>query len=741
MAGMEDVGLRAVVENVTGFVRDMKRIGGLTEDFAEKIFDLGTQIGSSGLESFGMQALSASEGLASLNPYAMLAMIAVKELGREIGSVASSIKNAFVFAINLAISILKILKNTVITIINVALSPFRKAWDMISNTLSRIFTIATGILTANTIRRLGQVISEAGQQALEAGINFQVLQTRLLGLAARQILNEDETLTFADALGTATDKSKQLLDWVVKLSLTAPISTDAIANTLTLATSYGLAEDAAKDMTTAVLTFSSGMGLTDLAQRRIIENFGQMIQQGKLTSQELRDMGRGAFVPVNDLLNRTAELLGMTADEFDGTAGSINAFAAKAGLDPTMAIMEAFIDLTEEEFPGAIKRMGSTIQGLRQRFSNLVDSIIGLNVLKPSLDLLGQTIGNLFDKIAESGLIQTTSEAIGKSLSFLVEDLLGSLPSAEEMVSKIEGFLAKILMALGQIRNGDYLGALATIGVPQGLLDFIDKMVNWKNTDFGIWIGNLKDTFDTLKNWWDENGDTIKEAALIAIGRIADALGLGGLAEKLTPENPIENYLKFKDVGGEGPDVDKIVETIENITNKILFFIELVQNLPNIFQELAPHFLFLAELFLLLTHPLLGLIALLPVTAFLFGDMLENMVKNFAEKWPEFKQGGKDLIQGLLSGISDWWIDKVLPWAEDAINAFIDLIPEFVREKLGIEHVNFTAPRRVDAPVRPSSNTNNSKTYNINVDANYSRIQSPAGIGDDLSVLLSGIGP
>jgi len=515
------------------------------------------------------------------------------ELGREISSFVSG-------ALKIAITTFNVLKEVVTKVVRFALSPFKKAWDAVTGAIRRVAEIATGILIAGTIRKLGQAIKEAASSALEAGIGFQVMEVRLKGLAARQIYNSGVTENFGEALDLASGKAEELLDWVVKLSLKAPISTEAIADTLTLATSYGLAETEAKKMTTAVLQFASGMGLTDIAQRRIIENFGQMIQQGKITSMELRDMGRGAFVPVNDLLNRTGELLGINTKELGITAQSLNDFAKREGLDPTITILEAFIQMIETEFPGAIERMGATIQGLRQRFQNLVRSMVGLNILKPSLDLLGETIGAIFDAIAGDDQFGEITKDIGLELRGLVQGLIDNLPTIEEMVVSIKGWLTDIKTALKFISEGDWKSALLSLGIPQSTLDFLDKITALKDNEtlIAFWE-NITGGLQNIKDFWEQNKEPIIEAVKVAIGEIADALGID------LPDSPGESFLKWT----ENLDATDVINKINDIKDAIILFIEKVKELPAKIEKLIPWVIALGKAAFFLKYPLLAIAA------------------------------------------------------------------------------------------------------------------------------------
>ena len=114
--------------------------------------------------------------------------------------------------------------------------------------------------------------------------------------------------------------TKEQLTWLQKLAVTTPYDNNDISNMYTLARSYDFADDKARQMTDDITNFASGMGLTSEEMQRVIINFGQLQAQGKLNGQELRDLARGSFVPINAILDKMKTKLGLTTEEFDKIA-------------------------------------------------------------------------------------------------------------------------------------------------------------------------------------------------------------------------------------------------------------------------------------------------------------------------------------------------------------------------------------------------------------------------------------
>jgi hypothetical protein len=392
----------------------------------------------------------------------------------------------------------------------------------------------------------------------------------------------------------------------------------------------------------------------------------------------------------------------------------VNKFAKEAGLDSVMTFMQAFIDMTETEFAGAIERMGATVSGLRVRFKNLVSTMLGLFVLKPSLDLLGGSISKIFDKIAESEKIQTISKEIGEGLKEIVEDLLGEMPSVEVIVSKIETALENVRDALAMFREGDLAGGLSALGVPQSFIDFIGKIQAFTTSEkFTTFLDNVNMAFGNLKEFWGTNGDTIKEALRIAVGDIADALGIK------TPENMGGGFLKWT----EDIDATQIVETIESITLAITDFITAVQNIPTIWEENKWVFAAIGAAFLALRYPILS--ATLAV-----GGLI-------ALYWVELQKAWDAGMGIWWESVTTWFRDVFTPWLSGVASSIATVFAGGIMGQSGGAPTGFGQPASTTTSAPTSQNVT---YYSFDVSASYGQTQSPAGISDDLAVLTSKLG-
>ena len=192
---------------------------------------------------------------------------------------------------------------------NIIIGGIRKFGD----SLKRIFEITIGMNLDRLLWGLGRRLRDIGAMAADAAVNFQLLSIRMRGLLLQETM-ENNVVDYAGALDLAAEKAEKLVRWISKTAVETIFGAEEIANVYTLAMSYDYTSDRAKEITESVLNFATGMGLGNQEMQRIIENFGQMKAQGKLAGTELRDLARGAFVPVNAVLMQMDKNLGLIAD-------------------------------------------------------------------------------------------------------------------------------------------------------------------------------------------------------------------------------------------------------------------------------------------------------------------------------------------------------------------------------------------------------------------------------------------
>lgn len=396
------------------------------------------------------------------------------------------------------------------------------------DSVKRIVETALGVLLRDAIRGLIDMFQELGGQIIDAGNEFQVLTIRLNGMNLDEAMKSgrdlgdvmarmggeindidfskiiDGTKTFAESMADASVQTRDQLTWIQALSAATPFNSTDIANTYALARSYGFADVEARRLTKDITDFSASMGLSSDSIVNIVQNLGTMDARGKITFTAIRNLTRSAFLPLDDVLGRVAEKLGTTTEE-------LTAMISKPGEGvPAQLFIDAFQEMVEQEprFIGAAGRLGKSFQAASENAVDLWRNIGGASIVMPILDVLGGKISDLvgqFVTFNEAGdLIKTdkwlamvdAADRIGSSLSDIATELLGLLPSTEQVADGIVNALEGIATWLENNKDG---------------------IVTWVQnalTQFDIMKERLGGAFDTIS----ESVDRVKESLMSVSG-------------------------------------------------------------------------------------------------------------------------------------------------------------------------------------------------------------------------------
>lgn len=290
----------------------------------------------------------------------------------------------------------------------------------------RILEYTIGNLLSSAIQGVIGWLKDLASATIDAGSEFQALEIRLRNLNFNSAT--DSGLEYSDAMAEATEKTKEQLDWIQKLAIKTPFDAQDVANVFTLARGYGFAADQSKKLTEDVSNFTAGMGLGNQELQRIIINFGQMTAQGKVSGRELTDLARGALFPVADVMKIMQEQTGLTGKAFKNfsqTGEGVTAFIA------------AFSTLVQGRFANSAENAARTFKGASDNVQDFVKSLIGLNVVKPILDIVGGKIADLVNQLTSSSNWENFSavaRSISKSLIDILNGIMGLGPSATGVV-------------------------------------------------------------------------------------------------------------------------------------------------------------------------------------------------------------------------------------------------------------------------------------------------------------------
>lgn len=327
---------------------------------------------------------------------------------------------------------------------------------------------ALGVMLRDAIEFIIGKFGELVGAIIDAGTQFQTLKIRLTGLN----LNEtaDGIRSYSDAMALAVEKTKEELDWLQTLGSATPFDPAQIANTFTMARAFGFASDEAKRLTTDIINYTAGMGLSNETLFLVIQNMGQMVQRGKITGTEIRDLARGSYLPLADVLQRIADNMHMTVKELT------QKISTPEGI-PAQEFVKAFEQMVEEEprFVGAAGRMSRALVPAAQNVKELFTSIFGLDVATPIFDVLGEKVASLVDQFAffnEQGeLIKTqkwndlvtVAKNLGQAIQEVVIQLLGFIPSTDTLVDRLITGIQGLAEWIGAHRE-DIVGFFVGIG-------------------------------------------------------------------------------------------------------------------------------------------------------------------------------------------------------------------------------------------------------------------------------------
>jgi tape measure domain-containing protein len=268
-----------------------------------------------------------------------------------------------------------------------------------------------------TIRKVIETIKELSRAANQAAIDFQTLNIRISSLIATQVRAAGITDDYGESMQIAAGYSQELLNWMQRLALETPVGIDAIAKTVSLSIAMGWGVDAAKELTGAIVDYAAGAGLSNDVMERIIYNFAQMRQAGKVTGTELRDLARGAFLPVNRILDVAAQNLGIAADSME----EFREAAANGSID-VQAFFDAFIQVINTDFPDAARKMNFTFAAVIDNIKDIFKTIIGWNVLAPTIAAIAEPLQNFLNMFRDPEIINFT-----KLLGLALKDLYMSV--------------------------------------------------------------------------------------------------------------------------------------------------------------------------------------------------------------------------------------------------------------------------------------------------------------------------
>ena len=384
------------------------------ETLDDKFQDIGQSIDESEkrTDAFGDELLE-------LSTAATKTKIPIKEIAIGLAAIGA--------AVVIAVAAIKTLINIVKKLATIVLAPFKKVFEILKNITVAVtrFVVDLGKRAiSSALDALANAIRNAARAAVEGAVAFQKLSIRFQGLIAQEVIATGHVNDFSRAMRLASGPAKGLLQWMQKLALATPFTRRDITETVAFSTAMGFTTKQAKQLVLSIGNFVAGMGLSTEVMERVILQFGQMQAGGKLFGTELRDLARGAFVPVNTIIRRVAENAGMAASAWQDLAAR-----GKTDIQP---FFDEFITLVGERFPDAMDRMNRTMEAVIQNAGEFVKEFLGVKLLLPAVEKLSGRAADALEAVVSDEVLKAF-ELAGLRVGGFVDriiDLVGAISEA-----------------------------------------------------------------------------------------------------------------------------------------------------------------------------------------------------------------------------------------------------------------------------------------------------------------------
>src|SRR3990167_5444993 len=371
------VGVLAIVEGMNSFRRDMDEVKRRMEQLGQTSQSVARQTGTLSTAMGGVGgALSAIGTIAA----GILAAGAIRAIANEIKQMSS---DAFDAAAQL--QKLEIQFNTLVARELAASNStegfadyLREAGAASDYQVQRFINLRNS--HDNFIKKMAEVDQHtaAGRYAFEQygnRLKWVDSQIRELipgfdGLDNRLQQSAFGTYDFSEALKEAAAPARELLNWSLQMSVTTPFRPQTISSAISLSMAMGFQTKEIRRLITATGDYTAGMGLSDEVMQRILYNFGQMKAAGKVMGTELRDLARGAMMPVATVLEIMQRNMGLTNISLDQFRK--NAAAGQYDVDQ---FVEAFVQMAESMTDEETAAKLETTRGL---MSSIVTSVGGI---------------------------------------------------------------------------------------------------------------------------------------------------------------------------------------------------------------------------------------------------------------------------------------------------------------------------------------------------------------------------
>lgn len=310
---------------------------------------------------------------------------------------------------------------------------------------------ALGNIAASALRSFGSALVGFGREVLEIVTFFERLELSIAFFTARSFQAEDATLSFNEALAMGEKEAQGLAIWLQRLAVASPFTTRTVGILFRTAQAYGLTRKEAEQMTPLLLDFGAAAGLDADILERLALALGQVRSRGKLTGEEVRQLGNSGL-PVRDIL---VKALGIANSEFDELLES-GALTSNIVIPHLIEALKTFEGAGERVAFGTIGGIISAMEELRE-ISTAKFFIGFLEPLKKSF----QDLFKVLNRPEVLAFIQILGQELGVRFRDFVLGTVAAIKSYVVAVQQLDPAVRQQIIVFGAATAGVFALAAA----------------------------------------------------------------------------------------------------------------------------------------------------------------------------------------------------------------------------------------------------------------------------------------
>jgi tape measure domain-containing protein len=263
---------------------------------------------------------------------------------------------------------------------------------------------------------VGRAIFGGISGALQSYADQESLKRQLQSMVGMELVDTGAAENFAEGYGMAADKAGELYEWVRKLAIQSPFSSDDVSGVMSVGMTMGFTADETQRMTQGLVDWAAAMGRSGPEMEGVARAIGQIGMKGKVSMEELQQMGE-----------RGVPALQILADEAGKTTGEMQKLIETGDVDVDWAqeTLLAYFDT----FQGAAEEAGGTWAGLLASLGDIKE-FAATDFLGPTFQALQPAVQGIVDALLSPGFqdaIRSTGEQLGSWAAIKLDGLAGTV--------------------------------------------------------------------------------------------------------------------------------------------------------------------------------------------------------------------------------------------------------------------------------------------------------------------------